>query len=144
MAGTKKEFYNAMLRNGWYLPKFSTPIVTQAWLDDIRTYRIWYPRYDTLRLRPCPLPPKKLTILEELANACMNANKNMPVTKPNSLPDVDWCLACLSTLNPDHEFFTKSYMPEQPNTKKGVMKQIDNHDSFYDDLPMNLKQTRHL
>ena len=53
---TRQDLWEAMHRDGWYLPRLK-PAVTLAYLEGVRKRKIWCPRYDEVRLRPCLVPP---------------------------------------------------------------------------------------
>ena len=63
-------------------------------------------------MRACPCPPNKLKLLEYMQDECDKQKLKMPVQNPKILPDKDWIIVCLSSLNPDHLIFQKSYVPE--------------------------------
>ena len=50
----KKDYYNALERNGFKLPKFKCKFLTGEVLVMIRENRIYCLRYESLCLRPCP------------------------------------------------------------------------------------------
>jgi len=53
-------------------------------------------------------------------------------------PDIEWLLVVLSTLQPNHRFFSKSYYPSEEELggrgTKAKVKQ-DDYDEFFDNLP---------
>jgi hypothetical protein len=94
--------------------------------------------YDEVRLKPCPKPPLKNFVLKAVENALQEKEEwrlqalseleqgNIEVTdelqkaikRPFVLnmtgthqPDIEWLLVVLSTLQPNHRFFGKSYYP---------------------------------
>ena len=56
----------------------------------------------------------------------------MGIDHPSQVPQ-EWMLQVLSTLDPEHEFFSKAFVPQKSIPKRTVT--IDNSDGFYDDLP---------
>ena len=140
LTGSKKLLYSAMQRNGFYLPTYKSQLVTIEWLLRVKNRKIWCPMYVDVRLRPCPSQPGKVELLEAMANECINRNLPMPVEKTTVLPDKAWCMVCLSTLNPDHAFFSKGYLANkqltQTQKEEKLVDLIDNSDNFYTGLPV--------
>ena len=58
-----KHLYEIAERNGWYLPALKSNFVNMLYLEWVRSGLIYCPRYEELRLRPCPVPPSKDKIL---------------------------------------------------------------------------------
>ena len=67
------KLYDAMERNGFYLPSVGSSRVTKKWLADVRAGCAYCPRYEDVRLRPCPEPPRKSVLAFEVANALQMA-----------------------------------------------------------------------
>lgn len=87
-------------------------------------------------MRPCPFPPSKLIVLEELETACRKKDLVYPITDLKLLPDQEWALNCLSTLEPNHLFFSKNYMPPPKIREDEVRVQVPNADDLFTDLPL--------
>ncbi len=64
-----RSFYNAMLRNGWYLPHLKSSLVNQDYLEKVKAGKVWCPKYSDIRLSPCPDPPPKSLLLDLLDRA---------------------------------------------------------------------------
>ena len=63
---TKEQTFNAMVRNRWFLPKLKSSIVTQDYIKGVREGKLWCPKYDHLKPLPCPDPPSKEILMEEV------------------------------------------------------------------------------
>ena len=50
----KKTFYDAMIRNGFYLPSYKSQIVCIDYLERVKAGEYWVPKYKDIKLRPCP------------------------------------------------------------------------------------------
>ena len=50
-------------------------------------------------------------------------------------PDLQWILALLSILDPDHPFFAKDYVPVKEVDDAKEVELVDNNDGFFDSLP---------
>ena len=62
-------------------------------------------------------------------------------------PDIDWLLVVLSTLQPNHRYFSKSYYPSDEElggrgTKVKPPKD-DEYDEFFDNLPDHLSKAKY-
>jgi hypothetical protein len=54
VARGKDEMYEVMMRNGMYLPKKSTALVTTDYLRSILSGTLWVPHHDVVRVKNCP------------------------------------------------------------------------------------------
>lgn len=59
MIQNKAELYEAAIRNGWYLPKFKSSIITEVYINAVIQGVWWCPKFSEIRLLPCPRPPQK-------------------------------------------------------------------------------------
>ena len=55
----KFELYDAAKRNGYYLPKYKSGIITENYLTNLILGEIFCPMYKDIRLAPCPSAPDK-------------------------------------------------------------------------------------
>ena len=62
-------------------------------------------------------------------------------------PDIEWLLIILSTLQPNHRYFGKSYYPsdEELGGRGAKVKNHndDEYDEFFDDLPEHLSKAKY-
>ena len=63
--GGKADLYEAAVRNGWYLPKYKSSIITEDYLTRVITGKLYCPKYAEIRLVPCPKPPEKEVLLKD-------------------------------------------------------------------------------
>ena len=63
--GNKVNLYEAALRNGWYLPKYKCSIITESYITNVITGKLYCPKYSDIRLVPCPKPPEKDVLLKD-------------------------------------------------------------------------------
>jgi hypothetical protein len=56
---SKKELYEAAVRNGYFLPKLKSSIITEDYINMVISVQLVCPKYSEVRLRPCPMPPDK-------------------------------------------------------------------------------------
>ena len=112
----KMDYWEAMHRNGLYLPAYSN-FITAQYLEDVHTGKLHAPEYSEIRLRPCPRPPAKQYIISELYRLSLHKHKNLGIIPGKKEPDTQWCLNVLSTWAPNHSFFRKSYVPPTQQVK---------------------------
>ena len=55
----KRHFHEIMTQHGWFLPKHDIPFTTSDYLYDVVHKNVFCPKYEDVRLRPCPYPPPK-------------------------------------------------------------------------------------
>ena len=56
---SRKHMYDSMIRNRFYLPSFKSPAITQEYMQLVRSGEYWCPKFDEVKLLPCPNPPTK-------------------------------------------------------------------------------------
>ena len=64
MIGNKKDFVEKMKRNDYYLPK--GPFCNIEYMFGVLNKQYYCPTYTDVRLRPCPTPPPKSELLDEV------------------------------------------------------------------------------
>jgi hypothetical protein len=52
------------VRNGYFLPKFKSSIITEDYIQNVISGNLTCPRYSEVRLLPCPIPPDKETLIK--------------------------------------------------------------------------------
>ena len=98
----------------------------------MRAKVFWVPFYEEIKLRPCPFPPLKDDVFDEVILLTNEKKLLMGIDAANQV-GLDWLLTILSTLDPEHRFFQKSFVPQKYPAKN--IDQVDNNDGFFDDLP---------
>lgn len=66
MIRSKDELYDILTRNRYYLPSPKCQLVTVDYLMEVMQGNVWVPKFPDIRLLPCPKPPIRKYILEEL------------------------------------------------------------------------------
>ena len=59
----RRDLYEALLRNGYYLPKFKTTMITEEYMRNVITGKAFCPKYSDIKMLPCPRPPNKDVLL---------------------------------------------------------------------------------
>jgi hypothetical protein len=127
---TRKDYHRALQWNGYYVPKLSSTLCTNDWMERVREGSVWCPMYRDIRLQACPLPPSKKSVIAALQSAVEVNEKRLGITEHHQ-PDLQWALDVLSTMDPYHEVFQKGYTP----AKRSPGAQIHNRDGFFTNLP---------
>ena len=72
----KGSFGEALHRNGIFAPSSKSGIMTIEFMQGVKNRSIFCPRYDDVRLRPCPTPPARKVVQDFLIDCirggCMN------------------------------------------------------------------------
>lgn len=78
---SKAEFYEALLRNGHYLPALKSTMINEAYLIKVMEGSAFCLKVEEIRLRSCPHPPSKDILLTKL----MEAIKAKGITQPHCI-----------------------------------------------------------
>jgi len=60
----KAELYKTAVRNGFFLPKFKSSIITEDYMNMVISGQLLCPKHIDIRLKPCPIPPDKGTLIK--------------------------------------------------------------------------------
>ena len=97
--------HEVLVRNGWHLPGKGGHWLTKKVMLAMYRYEIYCPSYLDLKPRPCPRPPQRAVLVEEINKEIVRkfaSQAKCLVTSPNRMPELQWLLDALSSLNPDH------------------------------------------
>ena len=95
----KRHLHEIGLRNGWFLPPCKSGFVTVDYIQQVRSGAVYCPRFEDVRLRPCPVRPPLALVLTEVLRACQQRKLRIGDCSRGS-PGKDWLLKVLSTLEP--------------------------------------------
>lgn len=105
------DLYLLALRNGFYLPSESANAVNEVMLLGVTQGLYWCPKYDEIRIKPCPKPPTKDVLLNKVLEAASLLSYNVSWIDEKHHPDKKWLVDVLATLKPGDEIFKKDYVP---------------------------------
>ncbi len=139
----KKELYDAMVRNQNFMADYKSPCMSIGYLLDCKEQNVYVLKTKDVRLRNCLTPPPKYMVFDAIrsklraeAHAVERSTVQYLGFDEDQLPDSRWLLAVLSTLDPDHEFFSKNFVYEaEKKQPAGGVQVVDNQDGFYSGLP---------
>ena len=63
---SKEEKYEANVRNGLYMWQYRCSINTVNNIQEVKEGKMYVPRYEEVKLRPCPKPPLKSLVINEV------------------------------------------------------------------------------
>ena len=139
----KRDFYDAMVANGYYMPKYKSTMITEDYMRDILGGKTFCPHYKDVKLLPCPRPPQVDMLLKKFYRICASRNllNNCGVDELHQ-PDKRWLLDFVSTFKPDDEIFQKDYRPPAKANKLSEMKTVDVNKSFFENLAPTKRKVR--
>ncbi len=103
--------YDATVRNGWYLPKQKSSLITSEYLEAVRQGKFYCPKYGEIKMLPCPNPPPKEMLINKVKFAAKRLKLADTGIDEKHEPDRKWLVDVLATLQPDDEIFKKNYLP---------------------------------
>jgi hypothetical protein len=139
--GSKADLYDAAVRNGWYLPKYKSSIITEDYITNVITGKVFCPKYENIRLTPCPRPPDKSLLLKDFAKLVHSEKKVSGVDEAHA-PDKSWLLAVLATYNSQLPYFKKGYFPPPKSTQAVSVNKVSLPESFLEGLPASKRKTK--
>lgn len=99
LIGDTKNAYCLMSEYGFYLPEFTSDIMSLEYMMDILTGRTWCPMQSEIKMVRPASGISKSQLKEEVLRLRPDTRLNI-----YSDPDKEWLTAILSTLNPEHHF----------------------------------------
>ena len=142
-----EDVHEILIRNGLYLPSRGGHWVTKKVMIAMYKGEIHCPYFGDLKPRPCPKPPSRQLLVEEVNKEIMRKYRDKTKclkTNGSRMPEVKWLLDVLSSLNQHHQFFKKGYMPERQLEPTHELKvaylrqQMDLTLPVFFDLPISL------
>lgn len=138
----RRDLYEAVVRNGYYLPKIKTTMITEDYMRNVISGKAFCPKYAEIKMLPCPRPPCKQVLLEKFHRICQRQNLVHTGVDDKHVPDKRWLLDFVSTFKPDDDIFKKNYIPPAKETKLSELKTIELPASFLNDLPQSTRRSR--
>jgi len=139
----KRDLYEACERNGFYLPRLKTTMVTKEYMRQVIKGSSWCPLRKDIKMLGCPRPPNKSELLDKFWNYIdFNRLELTGVDREKHIPDKRWLLDILATYTPDDEIFGKGYNPPERASKLSEIKTIEVPEDFMKDLPFSRRKTK--
>ena len=137
--GNKAELYESAIRNGFYLPKLKSSIITEDYIYGVLIGNVLCPKYRDIKLLPCPRPPDKETLINLAEEAMSEHSKSLGIDASHT-PDKGWLISVISTFNPSCEIFKKSYVPPPRIEKVENKAKVSLPADFLEGLPVSRKK----
>ena len=136
------DLYKLALRNGFYLPKKSSSAVNEVMIYNVLQKNYWCPLYKDIKMLPCVKAPVKETLLQRLQALCEENDLNIGWIDFQHMPDKDWMIKVIGTLNPMDEIFNKDY--EAPPIRKRLqdIETIILPDELFQGLPKSKSKVK--
>ena len=64
----------ATVRNGFYLPKFKASMITEEYLRNVISGKAYCPKYEEVKILPCPHQPTVDVLLKKFHKLCSDRN----------------------------------------------------------------------
>ena len=104
------DLYLLAVKNGFYVPKKSSAAINENMLVNVLTGQYWCLKYYDLRMGPCSKAPVKEVLNEKLQKLCKALDLKIGWIEEKTMPDKEWMVAVIATLNPQDEIFRKEYV----------------------------------
>ena len=138
----KRDLYEACERNGYYLPRLKTSMVTEEFMRNVITGKAFCPKKVDIRMLPCPRQPSKEDLMR-MFQELVDANEwRLPGFDEKHVPDKRWLLDVISTFNPKAPIFKKDYLPPVKASKLSAIKAIEVPAEFIKGLPLSQRKSR--
>ena len=138
----KRDYYDAMVSNGYYLPKYKSSIITEEYMQDVFKGKIFCPRFADIKMLPCPRPPNKDVLIKKVLGIGVNHNFTHHGMDQSHEPDKRWLIDLISSFKPEDEIFKKNYRPPAHAAKLSEMKTIEMPKDFMEGLPVTKRRSR--
>ena len=131
---SKKDLYEALVRNGYYPPKIKSNMVSEHYLVNVMDGTYYCPKADEVRVKLCPRPPHKEVLLEKFKKQMADKGLRSGMQE-GKWPDKEWLITVIATLCPDDEIFKKDYLPPPRKNVIEEQKTINVTNGFFEGLP---------
>lgn len=109
-------------------------MVSEHYLVNVMDGTYYCPKAEEVRIKLCPRPPQKDVLIAKF-NKLMQDKGLRSGLQAEKLPDKEWLITVIATLNPEDEIFRKDYLP--PARKNAIEEQKTIHvpNGFFEGLP---------
>jgi len=138
-----RDLYEACVRNNYYLPKIKSTMVTEEYMKNVINGKAFCPKFDDIKMLPCPRPPNKEVLIDKFLEICVSHNFTMNCgIDDKHKPDKTWLINFIASFKPDDEIFKKNYVPPAKENKLSELKTIEMPADFMDGLPQSKRRVR--
>ena len=138
----KRDLYEACERNGYYLSKFKSPMVTEDYMRHVMIGKSFCPKRVEIRMLPCPRPPNKEVLVDMFKVLAEHNEWRLIGFDEKHFPDKRWLLDVIATFAPEANIFQKDYLPPVKASKLSEIKSIEVPVDFIRGLPMSQRKNK--
>jgi len=139
----RRDLYEAVQRNDYYLPKYKCGMITEAYLIGVLKGTLFCPKVTEVKMKQCVRPPSKEALLMKFLKIARDKGWHASAgVDAEHLPDKRWLLDVIATFAPDDEIFKKDYMPPARKNKLSEIKAIELPVEFLADLPESTRRSK--
>ena len=91
---------------------------------------------------PCPKPPLKEALMGKIETLCFNKKLNIAWIDVQHMPDKDWMVAVISTLDPGDEIFRKDYVAPPVRKRLKDIETIILPNQLFENLPKSTSKVK--
>ena len=136
------DLYVAALRNHYFLPKQSSAAVNELMLYQVLQGVYWCPKYSDIKLVPCVKAPLKEVLVVKARSLCIARGHNVEWMDKKHLPDKEWLVTVIATLNPQDEIFRKDYVAPPIRRRLQDVETIVLPDEIFAGLPKSKSKNK--
>lgn len=160
--GDRKEAHEVLVRNGFLMPPLKDAICTEYFLAGVLTQQYWCLKsINQKNFKQCPVKLTKAELAGFLGRAMYNAKNSFPLTEfqdrqqgikafkktaeliMKKLPDKNWMYLLLSTVEPNHQIFARTYQrPIVQNPFKAAPVMVPNLNGIFNDMPLSRRTNK--
>lgn len=137
-----EDLYNVAKRNGYFLPKLKSSAVNENMLFNMLQGTYWCPKSDDIRIKNCVKAPLKETLYTKIEKIAKARDLNIAWIDDKHMPDKDWMVAVIATLDPDDEIFKKDYVPPPIRKRASDIETIILPNELFENLPKSTSKVK--
>lgn len=138
----RADLYEMATRNGYYLPDDSSSAVNEVMLLNIMQGAYWCPKTEDIRIKNCVKPPVKDVLFTKLEKLCLARSYNIAWMSEDHLPNRDWMVAVIATLDPQDEIFKKDYVAPPTRKRLRDIETIVLPNQLFEGLPQSKRKVK--
>ena len=102
----------------------------------------WCPKFADIKLKPCVRAPVKEVLLEKVKKIAIDKGLNIAWIDETHLPDKNWLVAVIATLNPSDEIFKKDYVAPPVRKRLQDVETIQLPKEIFEGLPKSTRKVK--
>jgi hypothetical protein len=138
----KRDLYEACKRNGYYLLKFKSPMVTEDYTCHVIIGKSFCTKRVEIRMLPCPRPSNKESLVDMFRVLAEHNEWLLVGFDEKYFLEKGWLPDVIATFAPDAPIFAKDYLPPCDSSKLSEIKSIEVPTDFIRGLPLSQRKNR--